>query len=165
LNQLVNKGVEMAQSAVASPLAQLFQPLVVDDDMILEEPEESQSSQSGNPPLLSYGPASRRRLKSVNTRRPGTDFLAPPASVQGGGVRWGPSLISSRITEQQQISQSLEQQEQQEETEPETAEQVEEEEQTGGGEPRLMRRLHIMEERQKRIEDLLIELSKKIGSK
>lgn len=160
LNTLLHKGVEMAQNVVASPLAQIFQPLIVDDD-IPEEPEDEQNS-AGN--FVSYGPASRRRLLSMNQRR--------PVEMAAQAMRWGPTSVAHKLLGEHPLSQSPEQNqlEQQaerdeEDPQPETVTQVEDEEQSGGGEPRLMRKLHLMEERQKRIEDLLLQLNDKIDSK
>lgn len=64
VNSILNRSFETAQS-FTSPLAQIFQPLVLDDDPIVDE--------SHSPPhLVSFGPASRRRLSSMHQHRRGT---------------------------------------------------------------------------------------------
>ncbi|KAK0438117.1 hypothetical protein EV421DRAFT_1972863 [Armillaria borealis] len=64
VNSILNRSFETAQS-FTSPLAQIFQPLVLDDDPIADE--------SHSPPhLVSFGPASRRRLSSMHQHRRGT---------------------------------------------------------------------------------------------
>ncbi|KAH9940898.1 uncharacterized protein BXZ73DRAFT_42553 [Epithele typhae] len=74
INSILTRGFEVAQAA-ASPLAQIFQPLVVDDDILPEEDEDDEDGGSGSgaghglsasPPALSYGPAMRRRLMSLH---------------------------------------------------------------------------------------------------
>ncbi|KAI5833279.1 hypothetical protein K523DRAFT_370042 [Schizophyllum commune Tattone D] len=60
-----------------SPLAQIFQPLVVDDDLMEEDDNASEASSPPqnmgvhfpSPPGVSYGPASRRRLSSMHRPR------------------------------------------------------------------------------------------------
>ncbi|KAG7444990.1 uncharacterized protein BT62DRAFT_933403 [Guyanagaster necrorhizus] len=64
VNSILNRGFESAQS-FTSPLAQIFQPLVLHDDPIADE--------GPSPPhLVSFGPASRRRLSSMHQHRRGT---------------------------------------------------------------------------------------------
>ena len=55
---MVQRGADLA-SNFTSPLAQIYQPLVVDDD-IVEHPQDSDTQ-----PIISYGPAMRRRLSSM----------------------------------------------------------------------------------------------------
>jgi len=88
----MHRGAEAAHTFV-SPLAQIFQPLVVDDDIIPEEePLNSNNSNmtthgmSSSPPPagVSYGPASRRRLSSMQSmhrRNPTTDYSSLSANV------------------------------------------------------------------------------------
>lgn len=62
----MSRGLEAAQS-FTSPLAQIFQPLIVDDtDGIEEMPHENGNGSQGQAPLVSFGPASRRRLTSIS---------------------------------------------------------------------------------------------------
>lgn len=103
VNSIITRGLDMAQAA-ASPLAQIFQPLIVDDDLIPEEqgPESANNTpgpaghgNGGGPPaLVSYGPATRRRLMSLHAapsppRRMRTYSVAgqghPPAAGGGAG--------------------------------------------------------------------------------
>ncbi|KAK0202576.1 hypothetical protein DFS33DRAFT_1374610 [Desarmillaria ectypa] len=64
VNSILNRNFETAQS-FTSPLAQIFQPLVLDEDPTADE--------SHSPPhLVSFGPASRRRLSSMHQHRRGT---------------------------------------------------------------------------------------------
>ncbi|KAJ7504347.1 receptor-activated Ca2+-permeable cation channel [Mycena galericulata] len=82
VTSLMHRGAEAAQT-FTSPLAQIFQPLVVDDGGIPQEPGAKQpvaqhGSGSGHPPAqsgvalpppgVSYGPAYRRRLSSMHVR-------------------------------------------------------------------------------------------------
>ncbi len=82
VNSIVTRGLELAQSA-PSPLAQLFQPLIVDDDIHHEPsdhpiPHSFMQDHSTSPEplpaptvgMVSYGPASRRRLTSMHRRTP-----------------------------------------------------------------------------------------------
>ncbi|KAK0489158.1 hypothetical protein IW261DRAFT_1557654 [Armillaria novae-zelandiae] len=64
VNSILNRSFETAQS-FTSPLAQIFQPLVLDDDLIADESHSL-------PHLVSFGPASRRRLSSMHQHRRGT---------------------------------------------------------------------------------------------
>lgn len=155
----------MAQSVAPSPLAQLFQPLVVDDDVIPEDSENGPDS-GGMLTGVSYGPASRRRLMSITQKR--------PIEAASQAMRWGASTVANKLLGEQPLSASPDQQriererdaeQEEEDPQPETAEQVQQEEQDGGGEPKMMRKLRLMEDRQKRIEDLLIQLNERIGSR
>jgi hypothetical protein len=159
INTMMLKSVEMAHNATSSPLAQMYNPLVVDDDMVAHDQEESEAHQHASGPALSYGPLSRRRFMSTN-RRTVSEISAPASSSQAPGVRRGDTTpTSSRLAEQESVSQSPD-----ERLEPETAEQAEEEEEAWGGVPGLMRRLSVMEQRERRIEDLLVQLNQKVKS-
>jgi len=115
----------------ASPLAQLFQPLIV-DEVIPEDAQPNVGTREG----VSYGPVSRRRLSSATTLQ----RVIPPS-------REGDST-SALVHSPEQRSESLQ---------PETAEETEEKESTLGN-LELSRRLDSIEERQRRIEDLLVEV-------
>ncbi|KZT71972.1 hypothetical protein DAEQUDRAFT_723607 [Daedalea quercina L-15889] len=178
LNSLVVRGLEAAQSA-ASPLAQVFQPLVVDGENEGEPPAQEGGG------IVSYGPASRRRLSSM-ARRPtamghGDPFGGAVLPGQAGGglllaVRRSPGQPAATspgarlgITGQT-LSSSPETREvggpgdklvagQGQAHEPlETAE----EEQEDGASP-MQRRLDDIERRQQRIEELLERLVAKSG--
>ncbi|KAL4078596.1 hypothetical protein V8B97DRAFT_1865175 [Scleroderma yunnanense] len=142
-----------------SPLAQIFQPVVVDDDI----PEEDASNGGFLHPhsdghMLSYGPASRRRITSIQpsiTTRHGTDSSSrvpsitqrPPYPI----VDTRPETLVEGL-----FSTSLDRQ-----PEPSsTLGQLEENMEESGGMMELIRRIKGMEERQQRIEDLLLQLSK-----
>jgi hypothetical protein len=139
-----------------SPLAQVFQPLIVD------EPEDtiSDSASAGGgsafllQPQLSYGPATRRRLASMQSahKRPNETLWAtksvrpafPPldtrAETLGGSVSVSPD---NHEQEERGIA---------------TAEQVEEIVEGNGGMSEWMKRIERIEGRQERIEDLLVQL-------
>lgn len=115
-NSMMNRGFEAAQN-FTSPLAQIFQPLVVDDDLLEEEDNASEVSSPPqatgvnfpSPPQgVSYGPASRRRLSSMHRRtEPAVprrfpvlgrvvsgatgDGVLSESPEQGGGVQGSPS--------------------------------------------------------------------------
>jgi len=143
-----------------SPLAQVFMPVVVDDDI----PEDSSDRGSLHPSdghVLSYGPASRRRLGSMqhHTARRTTDSSsqtpsafqrAPFLSIDTEPETLGQGLLSISPGRQPLPSS--------------TAEQLEENIEESGGMTELVRRMKDMEERQQRIEDLLIQLSTRLRS-
>lgn len=124
---------EMA--AQASPLAQLFQPLIVDEVI----PEVTQPY-TGPRDIVSYGPVSRRRLSSgttlqrmIQSSREG-DTLAVQNPDQRSDASW----------------------------EPETAEETAEKEATLGS-LEWERRLNALDRGQKRIEELLDEIVSRMG--
>lgn len=125
----------------ASPLAQLFQPVIVDEVMCEVMPGDPQSY-TGTRDGVSYGPASRRRLSSATTLQ----RMIPP-SREGDGA-FGQSLSPDPRPE------AL--------WEPETAEETGEKESTLGS-LEWARRLDSIERRQKRIEELLIEVANRMG--
>ena len=163
INSLVNPS-----TSSASPLAMLFQPLIVDEDVIVEDQEDYQNPLKA-PSHLSYGPASRRRLVSLGPRRRG-QALADTSPVTSTLNRWqrpatrqqshsltrsddGERFYGSQDPFQIHPSSSV----------PETVGQVLEDEERGGGEPGLSRRLDVMEERQKRIEEMLVRLTESLS--
>ncbi|TFK53419.1 hypothetical protein OE88DRAFT_1655542 [Heliocybe sulcata] len=163
INSLVNKGAEAAHG-FTSPLAQIFQPLVVDEEPA-HEPE-----QLFNPPgpahLVSFGPATRRRLTSITQghRRSTTEphiysqqSPVSPKKFPGGLSETRGSLFS------QPLSESPGQGEGEEEHEPtETASQIEENEGPSGQGHESgdwLKRLDQMDERQRRIEEMLVQLT------
>ena len=112
----------------ASPLAQLYHPVIVDEVI----PEDSQLH-TGTRDAVSYGPVSRRRLSSATTLQ---RMLQP--SREGDMVSQSPDQRSDLF-------------------EPETAGETEEKEATLGS-LEWERRLDSIEGRQKRIEELLTEV-------
>ncbi|RPD64222.1 hypothetical protein L226DRAFT_460344 [Lentinus tigrinus ALCF2SS1-7] len=211
VNSIVTRGLDMAQAA-ASPLAQIFQPLIVDDDLIPEEQESDAANNTtgpaghgsggGPPALVSYGPATRRRLMSMHAapsppRRMRTYSVAgqghpqPGAGGGGGGSegygatgesstalrrfptnsppprsQLGLLLAQAPLSESPderagQVEAAMEHGSGRQPREPaETASQLENEENHGASE--WERRLDSIEERQKRIEDMLVEISKNL---
>lgn len=125
-----------------SPLAQVFQPLMMDD---VDDDTKEGTPRSTPAPIVSYGPASRR-IASV--RHPDPIPIAQhrpswPVIDTRPDILDGPGLLSS--SPQQSIQ-------------PETAEEAEETSFEDRSMVRWLERMKRMEERQKRIEDLLLEL-------
>ncbi|KAI0708832.1 hypothetical protein C8T65DRAFT_718427 [Cerioporus squamosus] len=198
VNSIVTRGLDMAQAA-ASPLAQIFQPLVVDDDLIPEESESEAPGASGPaghgsggapPAMVSYGPATRRRLMSLHAapappRRLRTYSVAgqghpppggygatgesstalrrfptnsPPPRSQLGLLLAQAPLSESPDERSGRMEDAIEQQ--QRAMGGQTASQLETE---GSHETsEWERRLESIEERQKRIEEMLVEISKNL---
>ncbi|KAH9040379.1 hypothetical protein EDB85DRAFT_2173174 [Lactarius pseudohatsudake] len=130
---VLNRPVDpMAQ---ASPLAQLFQPLIVDEAI----PEDAYP-QTGTREGVSYGPATRRRLSSGTmlqktapaNRENENEHVSSPG--ERSGLLW----------------------------EPETAEETQEED-SALGSLEWARRLDSIEKRQKRMEDLLSDILAAVG--
>lgn len=155
LNSMFNK-----TDTLPSPLAQVFQPVVVDDEI----PEEhafdkgvSLQPHSGNGHMVSYGPASRRRLSSMHlVSRRGAD-----SAVQASDSSQRPAfpVVDTRpeVLVAGPLSTSPNRQ-------PETVEQMEETMENSGGLLELSERIKDMEDRQKRIEGILIQLSASLRS-
>lgn len=112
VNSVLARGLDLAQS-VSSPLAQIFQPLIVDDDFISGDDQHSSEAATSGPSgngmgagQISYGPATRRRLSSMHVlsppRRGRTYSSATPAlglipgHREGGADGAGPSLSPER---------------------------------------------------------------------
>ncbi|KAI0774788.1 hypothetical protein BD413DRAFT_472139 [Trametes elegans] len=111
VNSILTRGLEVAQSA-ASPLAQIFQPLIVDEEPVPDDLTQSDVAVSAGTgtgvghgagaPAISYGPATRRRLSSMHVasnapRRTRTYSVAAPVLAHrehgaNGGAGAGPSL-------------------------------------------------------------------------
>jgi len=120
-------------AAQASPLAQLFQPLIV-DEVIPEDTQPYAGTRDG----VSYGPVSRRRLSSATTLQ-----------RMAQGSREGDTMVQSS----DQRSDLL--------WEPETAEETEEKEAMLGS-LEWERRLDSIDRREKRIEELLLEVMSRL---
>ena len=116
----------------ASPLAQLFQPLIVDEVIT----EDTQQPYAGTRDGVSYGPVSRRRLSSATTLQ---------RMMQSN--REGDAMVQNRSPDQR--SEML--------WDPETAEETQEKEATLGS-LEWERRLDSIDRREKRIEELLLEI-------
>lgn len=140
-------------ASFVSPLAQIYQPLVVDDDIL----EEEGGSPSSIPPLVSFGPSMRRRLSSMHRFPPmGTTELQKKMDrdKHSGGVN---DAVANRSTE---LMQSDVEDDETHEAQPEPVSQVEEEEGSSGSIPQMAQRLMRMEERQRRLEALILQLSR-----
>jgi len=175
VNSVLNRGLEVAQS-FTSPLAQIFQPLIVDDDGI---PEDSEQNSGHAPPMISYGPASRRRLSSMTGRRMTSDPSASRHAFPRSSPRQQQLHPSSPRSHHDQLSTaSIDEvmrgedgviSESPSAMSPEpsgnripTAGQVREEEVNSGSAQLMMKKLQEMEARQERIEQLLQSLAEKL---
>lgn len=146
-----------------SPLAQVFQPLVLDDvhapeDTVSDNVSGSGVSASLPQPQLSYGPATRHRLgpvQSVQKRPSQTSLWAPRPAVSGRPAY--PPLDTREETLAGRLSASSGHQDE-EERPIATAEQVEEIVEGNGGMTEWMKRMEKIERQQERIEDLLVQL-------
>jgi len=155
LNSSIHKH-DVAQS----PLAQVFRPIVLDDALVPEDTVSDSASGGGgsaflSQPQLSYGPATRRRLASIQSlhRRPSESWTKPASS----GRPTFPPLDTRAETLTGPFSTSLDYREG-EERGIATAEQVEEIAEGNGGMAECMKRMERIEGRQERIEELLIQL-------
>ncbi|KAH7870618.1 uncharacterized protein C8R40DRAFT_634001 [Lentinula edodes] len=177
VNSIMSRGMEAAQS-FTSPLAQIYQPLVVDDDLPLasdESLDQVPSVPQGGAPLISYGPTTRRRLSSMQGahRRNTSDVGLLRQSNNNLGT---PNRHLQHVQQQQQRSQQNFPSMQEvmsgadgviSESPPgqspssrggldiPTAGQIQEEEGSAGGASQWSERLAKLEERQERIENLL----------
>ncbi|KAF7308776.1 hypothetical protein MKEN_01076800 [Mycena kentingensis (nom. inval.)] len=167
---LMQRGAEVAQT-FTSPLAQIFQPLVVDEGGIPEEitnPAPDQHGQPGNvngqasntasniispPPAgVSFGPAYRRRLSSMHYARDASMHTRRPSEVPANSSRM---LFPTSEDTDDVFSASPDDRDA---TIP-TAEGVEEKEEL----VKWLKRLDKMEERQARIEGLLEKIVQGLG--
>ncbi|KAJ7116020.1 hypothetical protein C8R44DRAFT_220116 [Mycena epipterygia] len=168
---LMHRGAEVAQT-FTSPLAQIFQPLVVDDGGI---PEDAVSQQDQNrsqaqhnlapvhppgmapPSGVSYGPAYRRRLSSMHVRDPSGH--APMAHVQHTSDS-SRMLFPASGGEDDPFSASPDERGTSTDALP-TAQEVEEDKDKDV--VQWMHRLEKMEARQERIEGLLERIARDLG--
>jgi len=147
LGSVVPKSIDAVQT-LTSPLAQVFQPLVVDDNV----PETTKPSTG--PISISYGPATRRRVSSMQSTRP--RYPESLNQAQTNAMKRFPPKPSP--AEQSVLMQNLEERGESPSMErKDTAE-------TGNdvGIINWMRRMEQMETRQERIESLLIQMAKDI---
>ncbi|THH32452.1 hypothetical protein EUX98_g1732 [Antrodiella citrinella] len=203
INSLMTGNLALSQST-PSPLAQLFQPLIVDENNIpygfsdyqlqqqtdQSQQQESQSQEHISPtstePMVSYGPASRRRLSSMHRRTgsaapslpahpslptilsAGSELTTSPPETAGaqpmrrfppGGAGVAARLAADNMA-RQALSESPDENKRARRDPRETASQIEEEEEDGEG---MMERLDRMEAAQKRIEDMLRQMSENMG--
>ncbi|KAF8845109.1 hypothetical protein BDN67DRAFT_1007476 [Paxillus ammoniavirescens] len=141
-----------------SPLAQFFQPIMVDDEVFEEAEGDGDNGGGGGlsqPPIISYGPATRRRLMSTqSTPRHQSESSAPTPVVPR---RPFPVIDTRQETLNGPLAASPERH-------ISTAEEVEESNEEEGGMTEWLKRMRQMEDRQKRIEDLLIQLTSNFQS-
>ena len=142
------RSLDAAQS-LTSPLAQIYMPVVVDEDTFGNAPEAPTSLAPG----ISYGPA-RRRLTSMH-RRPGKEILssAIPTSSTDSKKGVADDVPISESPDADPASQTIV------ERRPQTAEETEEAEEASSG-VALATRLADIEKRQIRIEEILLNLVK-----
>ncbi|RXW21677.1 hypothetical protein EST38_g4197 [Candolleomyces aberdarensis] len=136
-----------------SPLAQVFQPLVVDEE---DEEMTAALTPAASTTALSYGPASRRRISSIVPSRRAPDPLLAQAQMNNAMRKFptGPSLSPPDPPREGvairggRRGRSYDR--------PSTVEEVREQEGDDIGKAaRLERRLDVIEKRQERIEALL----------
>ncbi|KAJ4466152.1 hypothetical protein C8J55DRAFT_527523 [Lentinula edodes] len=177
VNSIMSRGMEAAQS-FTSPLAQIYQPLVVDDDLPLasdESLDQVPSVPQGGAPLISYGPTTRRRLSSMQGvhRRNTSDVGLLRQSNNNLGT---PNRHLQHVQQQQPRSQQnfpsmqevmsgadgviSESPSSRGGLDIPTAGQIQEEEGSAGGASQWSERLAKLEERQERIETLLEGIAK-----
>ncbi|KIK61773.1 hypothetical protein GYMLUDRAFT_576703 [Collybiopsis luxurians FD-317 M1] len=158
VNSILTRGQEVVQS-FTSPLAQIYQPLVVDDDMPINDSSQDQSLQvpSANT-LIRHGPITRRRLSSISGghRRTTSDaghrlHRTPPQtspsmqevmSGADGVISESPPGLSPRGLDLPTVGQ------------------VQEQEGGIGGAPQWADRMERLEKRQEKIEQLLEMIAK-----
>ncbi|KAG2042631.1 hypothetical protein BDR03DRAFT_943864 [Suillus americanus] len=146
LHRRVNSQISRADITQSiSPLAQVFQPFIMDD---VDDDSKEGTSQITPAPLVSYGPASRRLASMQSVMRPEPIPIVqrrPPLPV----INTHPEIFDGPGS----LSASLQQS-----TQRETAEEAEESSFEDRSMVRWLERMNRMEERQKRIEELLLEL-------
>ncbi|KAF8548945.1 hypothetical protein OG21DRAFT_1606680 [Imleria badia] len=148
-----------------SPLAQVFQPLFLDETHVPEDTISDSASGGGTSgfllqPQVSYGPATRRRLASMQSvhKRPNETSLWTTKLAESGRPAF-PPLDTRDETLAGPLSASLDHQEGEERAIMiATAEQVEENVEENGGMTEMMKRMKGIEGRQERIEELLVQL-------
>ncbi|KAI0322775.1 hypothetical protein OF83DRAFT_1091683 [Amylostereum chailletii] len=145
LTSILHEGAAEVARSVASPLAQIFQPVTIDEGI----PEQDEQPRDA----VSYGPASRRRRLSSSVRpsRP------PHLDTQGSPTHFrrfptGESPMLSESPEQHPSGSHLGARS------PPTAGQIEEEDSEIGN-MQWTSKLEEMEQRQKRMEELLKEIA------
>ncbi|KAF8448949.1 hypothetical protein L210DRAFT_957644 [Boletus edulis BED1] len=150
-----------------SPLAQIFQSVMLDEFHASEDNVSDSASGGGTSafltqPQLSYGPATRRRLASMHSvnKRPSETSLW--TTKLAGPVR---PAIPPLDTREEMLSGLLSASPDQQEGEQQgiaTAEQVEENMEENGSMTEWMKRMGAIERRQERIEELLVQLQSQL---
>lgn len=150
LASILSRGLDTAQQ-FASPLAQVFQPLIVDDDI----PEEPNGESPSSPPGVSYGPASRRRLMSMQS----LGQRRPQDLVQNSNPANAVKRVPSSGNGQGNVDQPSDSG-----NPPATAGEVKEMEENRPDLPEWTERLDAIEKQQGKIEGLLMQLVKDLKS-
>ncbi|KAL0575972.1 hypothetical protein V5O48_006006 [Marasmius crinis-equi] len=185
VNSVLNRGAELAHS-FTSPLAQIYQPLIVDDIPASDDSYTSQQPQvSGSPgrgpaPLISYGPASRRRLSSIQGihRRTTSDMqrvVSPSQGLHRSQSQRKPSPSSvTGVTVFPSVEEAADKSEDDKKVLTEspppmtsplpTVGQVLEDMDADSAQMRWNKRLDQMEQRQQRIESLLEKIAEDIAA-
>ncbi|KAF5383692.1 hypothetical protein D9615_003626 [Tricholomella constricta] len=158
LSSLMHRGSDA--HGFVSPLAQVFQPLVVDETIPEEPTDKSTPPPAPVPvPAVSYGPATRRRLSSMQSvwsQQPGPLIQANQMKkISLLPRRASPPALMTKSADSILAPESSP-------TSPETAmEALSESEAEHAGEM-WARRLEEMERRQERIEDLLMQIARDV---
>ncbi|KAJ7708673.1 hypothetical protein B0H17DRAFT_1165735 [Mycena rosella] len=171
VTSLMQRGAEAAQT-FTSPLAQIFQPLVVDDGGIPQDSAQEQSRAQahhnqaaaghplavpGAPTGVSYGPAYRRRLSSMHVQ-PGHAPVHMQSHAHVRRSSEGPRMLfPTGAGDDDPFSASPDERVMSTGSLP-TATEVEENKDDG----ELMQRLDKMEARQERIEELLQRIAQDV---
>ncbi|KAF8159446.1 receptor-activated Ca2+-permeable cation channel [Crassisporium funariophilum] len=153
ITSIMNRGFE---TQTFSPLAQVFNPVVVEED-IMEEPNSGSSAPQG----ISYGPASRRRLMSMQSQR-----RAPPEPFGVQPMKRFPALSDKGTPPEQGILRSRSQDRYPMQGRPGPGE-IKSMDDNNNDDPErsiFMSRLDDIERRQKRMESLLTQISESISS-
>ncbi|THH05416.1 hypothetical protein EW145_g4818 [Phellinidium pouzarii] len=162
LASVLQRGAEAA-SNFTSPLAQIYQPLVVDDDLVDEQAPGPASPTQPN--FLSYGPVTRRRLSSMHRFPPmaPTDMQRRLNSSRGQlSQTFGDTMLEESPRSSHNMVHEETEREEQSPPVPETASQAVDQEGASGAIPQVASRLIRIEERQKRLEELIMQLSQDI---
>jgi hypothetical protein len=134
-----------------SPLAQIFQPIVIQDPA-------TESADLG-PSAISLGPAHRRRLSTIQPGRRAVSNERPGPQAQSTSVRKRPTIDTTRLSDAP-LSASPDQ-EQPEEFPANPGSEGDNDDES----KRWLTRLMAMEQRQERIEDILIKLTEQLKTR
>lgn len=159
MNSLMQR--EHSSANFISPLAQIYTPLVVDDD-IIEEQDEGTVEPLSPLPVIAPG-LPRRRLSSMHHFPP----MAPVHIQRKMNTSRGQGLHEPILRESPaSIELAVPEEPERKANQPEEASRVIEEEEEGeGSAPQISDRLNRIEERQKRIEELLLHISQGLTSR
>jgi len=143
-----------------SPLAQVYNPVVIDDNM-----EDSSNPGHSAQPVISYGPATRRRFTPIQRRPVGLSDQAH--STQLRRFPTIPTMNMKKVSPPAHGILRSRSQDRYLKMQPSTAPQSEVSDMSDGEHPQrpeFMQRLDDIEKRQERIESLLIHISQTISS-